>query len=201
MAQLDEKQLRKLKKVLLKFKVSEEEADDFIKYFEEEPDEEEPETEEQIEEAKEDIEEKGDDEQDEKDRIDESVGEQEKLDGDEDTQDAKDRVDEAEGEEKAVEDEKPVEDEPIEEAEHEELEEEVHEEVEEEHEEKQEEQDDAQEARILALESELTNIKELFEELRQKVEGGTFGAAAQLPPQDGDDEWVGAHTRAYFNRK
>ena len=59
------------------------------------------EDEKQIAKAKEDIEEKGKDTQTEKDRIDESVGEQERLDGDEDSQDAKDRVDESEAEEKA----------------------------------------------------------------------------------------------------
>lgn len=50
----------------------------------------------QIKEAKKDIAEKGADSQTEKDRIDESVAEQEKNDGDEDSQDAKDRVDESE---------------------------------------------------------------------------------------------------------
>lgn len=54
---------------------------------------------EQIEEAKEDIAEKGPDSQTEKDRIDESVGEQEKQDGNKDSQSATDRVDEYEGEE------------------------------------------------------------------------------------------------------
>jgi hypothetical protein len=54
-----------------------------------------------IAEAKKDIAEKGSDSQTEKDRIDESVGEQEKADGDENSQDAKDRVDESEGTEKA----------------------------------------------------------------------------------------------------
>lgn len=54
----------------------------------------------QIAEAEKDIEEKGKDTQTEKDRIDESVGEQEKLDGNEDSQDAKDRVDESEAMEK-----------------------------------------------------------------------------------------------------
>lgn len=58
-------------------------------------------TEEQIDEAKENIEEKGEDSQAEQDRIDESVGEQEKLDNDEDSQDAKDRVDESEATETA----------------------------------------------------------------------------------------------------
>ena len=62
-----------------------------------------PDTEEQIEKAEEDIAEKGADSQTEKDRIDESVGEQEKQDGDEDTQDAKDRVDESLGEKEYVE--------------------------------------------------------------------------------------------------
>lgn len=53
--------------------------------------------EEQIEEARENIAEKGSDSQTEQDRIDESVGEQEHLDGNEDSQSAKDRVDESEG--------------------------------------------------------------------------------------------------------
>ena len=54
----------------------------------------------QIAEAKKDIEEKGKDTQTEKDRIDESVGEQERRDGDEDSQSAKDRVDESKAMEK-----------------------------------------------------------------------------------------------------
>ena len=57
--------------------------------------------EEQIAKAKEDIAKKGDDSQSEKDRIDESVGEQERKDGNENSQTAKDRVDESEGAEKA----------------------------------------------------------------------------------------------------
>ena len=61
---------------------------------------------EQVEEAKQDVEDKGEDSQSEKDRIDESVGEQEHLDDDEDSQDAKDRVDESEGEEKALDEDK-----------------------------------------------------------------------------------------------
>ena len=111
MAQLTDKQLAKVKKLLLKFNVVEDEAEDFIETLKSEPDDDELEekeeakepekdTSEEIDEAKADIEEKGGDEQDEKDRVDESVGEQEKLDGKEDSQDAKDRVDEAEGEAK-----------------------------------------------------------------------------------------------------
>lgn len=57
--------------------------------------------EQQIAEAKKDIAEKGPDSQTDKDRIDESVGEQEHLDGNKDSQSAKDRVDESEGAKKA----------------------------------------------------------------------------------------------------
>lgn len=59
-----------------------------------------------------------------KDRVDESVAEQEKEDGNEDSQSAKDRVDEALGEEEALKEEK-------EEEAHEEAQEEKHEEAEE----------------------------------------------------------------------
>lgn len=76
--------------------------------LEDEDDNGKPDTMEQIEEAEENTEEKGEDSQTEKDRIDESVGEQEELDGDKDSQDADDRVDEAIGEEEAIE-EKPEE--------------------------------------------------------------------------------------------
>lgn len=55
----------------------------------------------EIKKAKEDIAEKGADSQTDKDRIDESVGEQERRSGDENSQDAKDRVDESEGTKKA----------------------------------------------------------------------------------------------------
>lgn len=74
---------------------------DIFKKTKKEDSEEMTEDEKQGAEAKEDIAEKGADSQTEKDRIDESVGEQEKLDGDEDSQSAKDRVDESEGAEKA----------------------------------------------------------------------------------------------------
>ena len=86
-------------------------AEDVLKMFETLSDDEKkkvmdavkPTTEEQIEKAETDIAEKGEDSQTEKDRIDESVGEQEKEDGNEDSQTAKDRVDESEGMEKAEE--------------------------------------------------------------------------------------------------
>lgn len=53
--------------------------------------------EEEIKKAREDIDRKGKDSQTEKDRIDESVGEQERHSGNENSQNAKDRVDESEG--------------------------------------------------------------------------------------------------------
>ncbi len=59
------------------------------------------EDEKEIKKAKEEIAEKGADSQTEKDRVDESVGEQEKHSGNENSQDAKDRVDESEGAEKS----------------------------------------------------------------------------------------------------
>lgn len=59
------------------------------------------ETEKQIAEAEKDVAEKGPDSQTEKDRIDESVGEQEHLDGNKDSQSAKDRVEESEDAKKA----------------------------------------------------------------------------------------------------
>lgn len=82
-----------------------EKQESFWKKFEETQDDSKgkSETEEQINEAEEDIAEKGADSQTEKDRIDESVGEQEKQEGDEDSQDAKDRVDESIGEKEYVE--------------------------------------------------------------------------------------------------
>lgn len=59
------------------------------------------EDEKEIKKAKEEIAEKGADSQTEKDRVDESVGEQEEHSGNENSQDAKDRVDESEGAEKS----------------------------------------------------------------------------------------------------
>lgn len=110
---MDEKLYKKTKKLLLKWGVTEEEAEDFIKDLaatadvEDEVDEiedgNEDETvdEKEIEKAEEDIEESGANEQTERDRIDESVGEQERDDDEEDSQTAKDRVDESIGTEEA----------------------------------------------------------------------------------------------------
>lgn len=55
----------------------------------------------EIKKAEKDVAEKGKDSQTEKDRVDESVGEQEKRSGNENSQNAKDRVDESEGTKKA----------------------------------------------------------------------------------------------------
>lgn len=87
---------------LLRWGVSEEEADEFMKEIMETADKnDDGSVKDDVEKAEENIEEKGADEQTEKDRVDESVGEQLKDDGKEDDQSAKDRVDESEGEEKA----------------------------------------------------------------------------------------------------
>lgn len=89
---------------LLRWGVSEEEADEFMKEIMETADKnDDGSVKDDVEKAEENIEEKGADEQTEKDRVDESVGEQLKDDGKEDEQSAKDRVDESEGEEKAEE--------------------------------------------------------------------------------------------------
>lgn len=110
---MDEKLYKKTKKLLKKWGVTEEEAEDFIKDLaamadvEDEVDEIEDGNEDktvdekEIEKAEEDIEESGANEQTERDRIDESVGEQERDDDEEDSQTAKDRVDESIGTEEA----------------------------------------------------------------------------------------------------
>lgn len=110
---MDEKLYKKTKKLLLKWGVTEEEAEDFIKDLaatadvEDEVDEIEDGNEDktvdekEIEKAEEDIEESGANEQTERDRIDESVGEQERDDDEEDSQTAKDRVAESIGTEEA----------------------------------------------------------------------------------------------------
>lgn len=107
---MDGKLYKKTKKVLMKWGLTGEKADDFIRDLTETADDEDEneneeegkmEVKERIDEAEKRIDEKGKDTQTEKDRIDESVGEQLKDTGDEDSQTAKDRVDESEGEERA----------------------------------------------------------------------------------------------------
>lgn len=153
---------------------------------------------EQVDEAKEDIKDKGDDSQSEKDRIDESVGEQENLDDDEDSQDAKDRVDESEGEEKALED----------------KDEEKKEDAEKSDEDKPQDNDDAQDKQKLyemveALAAKLTatdeKVAELSERLSNVVDGmdnKAFGASPQAedggkPELSTDEQVMRSYNRAY----
>lgn len=132
-----------------------------------------PDTMEQVEEAEENIEEKGEDSQTEKDRIDESVGEQEKLEGDEDSQDAKDRVDEAEGEEKALESEDNAE------STEEEVEEDAEEEI----------KEDNKEEVISALEARITELEEKLAKVVESIDGNaSFGNySPDVTEGDGDD--------------
>lgn len=153
---------------------------------------------EQVDEAKKDIEDKGDDSQSEKDRIDESVGEQENLDDDEDSQDAKDRVDESEGEENALED----------------KDEEKKEDAETSDEDKPQDNDDAQDKQKLyemveALAAKLTatdeKVAELSERLSNVVDGmdnKAFGASPQAedggkPELSTDEQVMRSYNRAY----
>ena len=99
---MNEKIKKKLLEALKAKGYSDDEAEAFIN---EVTSENEP-VKDEIEEAKENIEEKGDDTQTEKDRVDESVGEQIEEKGEGDSQSAKDRVDESEGKEKAEEEKK-----------------------------------------------------------------------------------------------
>ena len=94
---MDEKMKKKLLEALKAKGYSDEDAEAFINELTSEDET----VKDDVEKAEENIEKKGDDEQTEKDRVDESVGEQLKDDGEEDEQSAKDRVDESEGEEKA----------------------------------------------------------------------------------------------------
>ena len=136
-------------------------------------------TAEQIDKAEEDIAEKGADSQTEKDRIDESVGEQEAEDGDEDIQDAKDRVDESIGEQEEVD----------------------------KSESKRVEAEDAEEvnaamgARISALEEQLAGLAERLEQMLSNLENQDFGAhqgGGAEPPATEDDE---AYMDAYYAKQ
>ena len=54
-------------------------------------------------------------------------------------------------------------------------------------------------AKLNAYAGEIAELKGIINELRDRVEGGAFGTTAKLPPAE-DDEWEGAHTKAYFRR-
>lgn len=94
---MDEKMKNKLLEALKAKGYSDEDAEAFINELtsEDEP------VKDEVEEAEKNIEEKGEDTQTEKDRVDESVGEQIEEKGEGDSQSTKDRMDESEGEEKA----------------------------------------------------------------------------------------------------
>ena len=123
-----------------------------------------PDTMEQIDKAEEDIEAKGEDTQTEEDRIDESVAEQEKAEGEEDSQDAKDRVDEAEGEEEHLEEEKEEEAEPVAEETEETVEETEEEPIE-----------DEKDKVIEALTQRLAALEERVATIVSNAHKGTFG--------------------------
>lgn len=94
----------KTRRLLGEWGVSDEEADEFMQQLEDTADKNDDGTiADDIEKAKDDVEKKGEDTQTEKDRVDESVGEQIEEKGDGDSQSAKNRVDESDGEEKAEE--------------------------------------------------------------------------------------------------
>lgn len=59
---------------------------------------------------------------------------------------------------------------------------------------------DSVDARFTALDGEILELKNIINELRERVEGGAFGTTGKLPPQE-DDEWEGVHTKAYFKNK
>lgn len=166
--------------------LSDEELAEFLEKadLEYEDDGEKEDTTEQIEKAEENIEAKGKDMQTEKDRIDESVAEQEKDEGDEDSQDAKDRVDEAEGEDESLEEkdeEKPEQETPTEE----ELE----------HEEKKQDTMRAIEARLDEIEERIANIV-------SKLDGGDFGNhSAQITEQESDGETEDSRIMNSYMRK
>ena len=179
-------------------------AEDVMKMFSALPDEEKkkflegvkPTTEEQIDKAKADIAEKGEDGQTEKDRIDESVGEQEHEDGNEDSQDAKDRVDESEGMQEADEEKHESE--------------ETAEEKAEEAEEKSEaansaEVTEAMAARISALEEKLAALEEALSDKVEKEHDQDFGATPSVPTNKDDGRmadvmygYAGANARKYY---
>lgn len=147
-----------------------------------------PDTMEQVEEAEENIEEKGEDSQTEKDRIDESVGEQEKLEGDEDSQDAKDRVDEAEGEEKALESEDA---------------ETTEEEVEENEDAEEEIKEDNREEVISALEARVSELEEKLAKVVESIDGNaSFGNySPDVTEGDGDESSEDSRIMQAYMRK
>lgn len=128
-----------------------------------------------------------------KDRVDESVGEQEHDDGNEDTQTAADRVDESEGEERAVEEEKEETPEETSEVEPEEEQPVVEEEEEtatstEEVEERADETYQALVARIDELVARLEKLEQLTIDGEEQSKAREFGATASGDMTDDEEE-------------
>lgn len=127
----------------------------------------------EVEKAEENVEEKGADEQTLEDRVDESVAEQEKSDGDEDTQDAKDRVDEA-----VAEEEERKEDE--------------------EHHEESKEADEALIARVDSLEEMISDLSQRLTSILDKLDASDFGEKPAAPMTDAAEDTESPAMRAYF---
>lgn len=137
-----------------------------------------------------------------KDRVDESVGEQEHEQGTEDSQTAKDRVDESIGAEAA--DEGETEEEVVRRDEQE-AEEQSEPETEEQTEEEKEEGYSAFDARIAVLEDTVAKYGDMIEALTSKLEDGDFGrtpapASEQVDNDGEDDRIMKAYYGANFRR-
>lgn len=175
-----ERLVEKTRKLLEKWGVKGDEADKFIADLEAE-DEEEVVEETEIEEATEETEtetEIAPEEEEVEEKVEEEVAPVE-----EETTETEETIEEAVEEETAPEV----------------VEEEAKEEAVEEHEEADKGKWEATESKFTALDGEIATLKEIINELRDRVEGGAFGTTAKLPPMD-DDEWEGEHTKAYFKR-
>lgn len=60
----------------------------------------------------------------------------------------------------------------------------------------------ADDERVIALESEVSNLKDLISKIMAQLEDQPFGAQHTLPPVDENNgKWEGPATRAYFGRK
>lgn len=173
-----ERLVEKTRKLLAKWGVSEEEAERFIADLDEASEDEEVVEETEIEEATED--EETTDAPIEEEVVEEKV-EEEALVEEEETTEPEETIEEAVEEETAPE-----------------VVEEAKEEVAEHAEADAPKWDDVY-AKLNAYAGEIAELKGIINELRDRVEGGAFGTTAKLPPAD-DDEWEGAHTKAYFRR-
>lgn len=179
-----ERLVEKTRKLLAKWGVTDEEAERFIAELNEASEDEEvvEETETEIEEATETEETETETEiAPEEEEVEEKVEEEAPVE-EEETTETEETIEEAVEEETAPEV----------------VEEEAKEEVVE-HEEADADKWEASNSKFVALEGEIATLKDIINELRDRVEGGAFGTTAKLPPAD-EDEWEGVHTKAYFKR-